>query len=248
VQVQQQAQQPLQYAGAYHLSSLTQLKHLAIWADWNNPKEWYLGGYACKEDCPCLPAQLLSSLTSLTRLESNVFLVSLPHLSSCVNLQRLVSCVALDGLPRSGYYQQLRPADWAGLAHLTALTELRMLNACWWATTPEASNALSKLTGLQVAAVAGVCQNFLPALTACQQLTALTGEWHWALQEEKRINDAFVLPQVLALGSNNRREDACFQQFPNLRHWRSDVLVHGGQVKLGSVMSPPDFFGSIGYT
>lgn len=240
VQVKVQEDHPLQYAGAHHLSGLRQLQHLALWANWDDRKEWYLGGYASKEDCTSLPAQLLSALTCLTRLESNVFTVSLPDLSSCVNLQHLVSCMALDGRPQSTHYQQLQPADWSGLAHLTRLTQLRMLNASCWVATPGACEALSKLTGLQVAAAAGLCQNFLPALAACQQLTELIGEWHWAFDKEVRIDAALALPQVVVLGSNNKREDACFQHFPNLRHWRSDVLVDGGQVRLGSVISPPD--------
>jgi hypothetical protein len=102
-------------------------------------------------------------------LESNVSGVNIAELSGCIDLQHLAVCA----VPL-----QLAPADWASLAALTRLTELRLLSVEVREATPEACAALRQLTRLQVAATQGWSQALIPALTACASLTEISGSWY----------------------------------------------------------------------
>lgn len=216
---------PLPYAAAQHLSGLKQLQHLSIWADWDGLRSRYedeLHGFAV------LPVQLLSAITCLMRLESNVLNLDIAGLSSCVNLEHLAVCTA-----RRSF--RLAPVDWAGLAQLTRLTELRLLNGALRDVSPEACVALSKLTGLQVAAAYSWHVAFLPALTACVRLTEIFGLWYPLPSSER---PALTLPQVLVLNSPTEGDAGCYECFPNVCRLREEALVDGTQHLYNYAMAP----------
>lgn len=129
------------YAAVQQLSGLAQLEHLGIWAsDWDENNR--LQRYLQNTTTPVLPPQLLSCLTALTRLESNLFGVNpLTGISSCVGLQHLSVCV---GTTR----RQLGSDEWSCVASLTCLTQLRLLNIDMPEACSEACAALSKLKKL----------------------------------------------------------------------------------------------------
>lgn len=213
-----------------HLSGLKQLQHLIIWAQWDEPDEWYYDG----NDWSDSHAQPFAAMPGLTRLESNICgLEALVELSSCRNLQHLAICMTRT---------HSLPVDWASIAVLTQLTQLRLLNASLSEASEKACEAFSKLTRLQVVAAAGWSQDFLPALTACVQLTEISGDWTWM-----RSSAEHALPQVLVLEGivmpPDRDVSHCAAQmglFPSLRHLRADVLVDGSQYQCSSALAPSD--------
>jgi hypothetical protein len=145
---------------------------------------------------------------------------SLVALACCANLQHLAVCMA------PGEHDP-RAADWAVLAALTRLTELRLMNVSMSKPSTEACEALSKLSRLQVAAAGRWCQGFLPTLVACGQLTEIVGFWDWSSSKSGVLP---TLPQVLTLSSPRQGGYAArapFECFPNLRYFREDVLVDG---------------------
>jgi hypothetical protein len=153
----------------HQLSGLTQLQHLAIrMEDWGTAerKQHYL----FYERADVLPDQLLSvyGLTALTRLETDIGSgLTLFGISTCVSLQHLEVSVS----------DEIEPHQWEYLAPLTRLTHLRLLDAVLDQISPEACDALSCLTKLQVAAAGSWSPAFLPALAACVQLTEICGSW-----------------------------------------------------------------------
>jgi hypothetical protein len=108
-------------AATVQLKSLTQLEQLIIWvADW---EEDFRTKYFDAGPQTFFTNELLSSLTALTRLESNLFSVeSLAAVSSCVGLQHLGICLSED-------ITQMASAEWAFLAQLSGLKSLRLMNA-----------------------------------------------------------------------------------------------------------------------
>lgn len=150
--------------------------------------------------------------------------------SACVHLQHLAVCTAQSS-------RQLKPADWASLAQLSCLTELCLLNAVFQKASPEACAALSKLTRLQVITAYKLPQTFVPALTACVQLTEIIGTWQPLCNNDRAV---VCLPQVLVLNIPTAADDArsCFERFPNVRHLREDVLVDGVHHLYAYAMEP----------
>jgi hypothetical protein len=220
-------------------SALKQLQHLAIWADWDEDLSRYEHGFDA--DWPDLPAQLLPALTSLTRLESNLFDVpAVAELSSCVNLQHLAVCSSC-GKHKLCAHVELGAADWACLAALTHLTELRLMNVCMLEASPQACEAFSKLTRLQIAAAFEWSRDFLPALTACARLTEVCGTWGWPRQSSEPV--VHTLPQVLLLSAFCGLEPDLpprYECFPNLRRLRQDVLSDGRPFMHVFVICPSD--------
>jgi hypothetical protein len=207
---------PDKYARVQQLSGLKQLEHLTIWAkDWDATKR--VARYCHNETTPAFPVRLLSSLTALTRLESNLLDVEpLSCISSCVGLQHLSVC----GGPVEPFHRQLEPDQWACLAQLTCLTHLRLLNATLIEASPEASAALSKLAKLQLLAAQKWDTTFMPAVAGCTQLTEICGEW--------QISDAHVgltLPHVLVL--SGAWYEAPVARFPNLQRFCVSTCVAG---------------------
>lgn len=227
-----QVQDPPACPGLHHISSLTQLQHLAVWTDWNEILARY-DRFNAK--WPVLPEHVLPALSGLTRLEANLFDVpALADLSSCTNLQHLAVCMTRD-------HVDLSPADWAGLAALTQLTELRLLNVCITEASPEACEALGKLTRLQVAAAFEWHLAFVPALTACVRLTEVCGEWHWPQDSSRHV--VHTLPQVQVLTASCGLEPGThvrYECFPNLRCLRQDVLYDGNPFQHVFVICPSD--------
>jgi hypothetical protein len=206
------------YGVVRQLSGLKQLQHLAIWAkDWDftycdHRYNWY-GGW------PELPYQLLSSLTALTRLETNICDVSsLAAVSSCVNLQHLLACLESGNMEVETDNHELEPEHWEHLAPLTRLTELWLMNVGFISAIPEACDALSKLSRLQVVAAAHWSSKFLPALAACVRLTEICGDWTGG------ECPGVAMPQVLVLSGAH---GAQLEYFPNVSHYRVDVCVDG---------------------
>lgn len=110
---------PDQYDGLHQLSGLIHMERLQVTADdvlSPDRRVRHLFGEAVEGTLrPLLPAQLLSSLTALTWLETRLCGVgTLAAISRCVHLKHLVACVAQeDG--------ELGQDDWASLAPLTGL-------------------------------------------------------------------------------------------------------------------------------
>jgi hypothetical protein len=216
-----QVNRPLQYSSIHHLSKMAQLQHLTLWSPWDDRFLRYFTTTSYSAH-PILPAQLLSALTGLTRLESNVFdVATLADLCSCVNLQHLAV-----SMPWEERCYKLGPADWAGLAVLTRLTELRLMNVSMPEASPEACEALGKLTRLQVAAAGWWAEGLLPALTACAQLTELIGALEWS---QGGAHAALSLPQVLLVSAPGSLLGpfARFDCLPNLQIMRAGVLADG---------------------
>jgi hypothetical protein len=221
--------------GVHHISGLTGLQHLSICTNWNDYEMRYTGRMLFENHicCPTLPAQLLVAFTGLTRLESDLCNAgSLAGISSCINLQHLEVCM----VSRRG----LQAADWVELATLTQLTELRLLKVVLSEPSPEAFEALSKLTKLQVAAAARWSPAFLPALTTCTRLTELSGVWEYGRGHgaEHAGFGHIVLPQLEVLDATFEPGVACFECVPNLRHLRADVCVNGKTYLFPTVMTP----------
>lgn len=219
---------PGDYAAVQHLSSLTQLEQLGIWvSEWEQDDR--AARYYGDKAWPVLPAQLLSTLTGLSRLGSDLFAVeSLGSIGSCVRLQQLSVCVRQDS-------RQLGPDDWAGLAQLTCLTELRLPNAHMFEASSEACAALGKLSKLQLMGAAWWSPAFLPALTACVQLTQICGMWGSATGVE-HAGATSVLPQVSVLTGT---AGSCpVGSFPDLSKFQGAWLADGWEFLYLSFGSP----------
>lgn len=220
------------YAAVHHLSFLTQLQHLSIGGKWYNNSRYRNNSSILR---PVLPPQLLPAMSGLRSLESNLYSVgTLTGLSCCANLQHLKVCLNADST-------KLGPDDWAGLAGLTALTQLCLLNVELLDATPEACTALSKLTRLQIAAAFKWSQAFLPALTACVQLTEVFGRWQWLDSSERA---AVTLQRLLVLNTPGVTEGppARYECFPNLRCLRQDVEVDSTPCLPDAAMHPSDLW------
>jgi hypothetical protein len=89
-----------------------------------------------------------------------------------------------------------------------------MLDAC-----PAACEALRGLTNLQQAAPAYWAPEFLPALTACVQLTCISGQW----KEAGSVFAGVPLPQVYELFTAGGT--APFRFFGNLQTLRASITV-----------------------
>jgi hypothetical protein len=201
------------YDAVHHLSSLRHLQHLAFWADdWVGDE--HMERFDSVAGFPILPQQLLSSLTALTRLESNLFDVeSLAAVSSCVNLQHLSVCL-------EQHFESTAQQQWAALAPLTRLTELRLLNAYIKTASPQACETLKGLSRLQCMGVGLLGPTFAPALTECLQLTEICGEW---AQSSKCVEAVLLQVRVLSGAAG----DAPFECFPQLSHLHADTYVDG---------------------
>jgi hypothetical protein len=99
------------YEAVRHLSGLSQLQHLVIWAQWDEPTEWYYSTINWSAP-PTLP---FAGMPWLTQLECNACgLEGLEGLISCHKLQHLSICLTHTHTAATGGLDQhctLKSAD-----------------------------------------------------------------------------------------------------------------------------------------
>lgn len=150
------------------LSKLTKLQHLEVCITAESPSS-FVGNV--------LSPTLLRGLTALTSLVCQGASSSAPQLvGSCTTLQDLFwSCA-------EGRQQRApRPADWASLGQLTALTRLELCSVHMVAPHDSVKQsmcaALANLSGLRVFLAAKWSPDMLPVLATCPKLECLAGAW-----------------------------------------------------------------------
>lgn len=126
---------------------------------------WIMGA----ADQQPLSERLLTGLTSLTRLHSNCTVSHMQCINACTSLCHLRLSAAAESV------HECDAAAWQALGRLTALTHLRLWNACAVAPTPECHAALGGLQHLQYVAARTWSLDVLSACSNHAQLTAIGG-------------------------------------------------------------------------